>query len=163
MFFPWGGDSTRASLLWHLDTQSPVLQKAREYPSLRLAPSCTLSIRFVVAPTSARRTHTHSTSHFVTALLDRHHLTHHFFHGTYIFRVCCGRNQRQLCAGRFGRRLVSAAGFIAWYPSVHLCCVCNTPVFVQSSFALAGLPNTLHRYSASLVLPLQPCGALFPE
>ena len=126
-----GGDSTRASLLWHLDTHSPVLQKAREQPSLRKAPSCTLSIRFVVAPTSARRTHTHSTAHFVTALLDRHPLTHHFFHGTCIFRVCCGRNQPQLCAGRFGRRLVSAAAINCLV--FHLCCVCNTPVFAQSS------------------------------
>ena len=130
MFFPWGGDSTRASLLWHLDTQSPVLQKAREYPSLRLAPSCTLSIRFVVAPTSARRTHTFNRP--LRHRAARSAPTHTPF---FPWHLHLSRLLRQEPTPALRGQIRAETGKCSCINCLvfHLCCVCNTPVFAQSS------------------------------
>lgn len=114
MFFPWAA-TLQELLSCGISTHThPYYKKHVNNPHSDSPPAArSLSVSWShLHPLAA---HTHSTAHFVTALLDRHPLTHHFFHGTCIFRVCCGRNQPQLCAGRFGRRLVSAAALIAWY------------------------------------------------
>lgn len=142
-----GGESTRASSLWHLDTIFLLYDKTHvnNNPApLPSAPSCTLSIRTVVAPAYTLQPTRTSTLFRLRQRAARSAL-HHSLNGTCIFRVCCGRNQRQRLTGRLRRRLVSCGRVMA---------LCTSAFPLHSYPSIAIFPTTTLRYTTLLALSL---------